>query len=690
MEEMKVDVRRLRALASGGQERKRTKVQSIRSQIQDSETERAKNMELLYACEHDWSQLEGKRREHERFMRYMSGDQWSDLVPDPDDKDGNMVQEKVLISRTGITPITINVMQEFLRNVLGQMLSNKYQSVVKARRSEDDAVAEMLTNTLQACLDLNENPTLDINHLFCLVSVGISWGKVTYAPWDERNDTDGKIFFVNQNRIGWNQDCEDPRLFDLRRIFELHDYSPGELLAAFAKTPDDERALRELYRSVFQRGGMAETTNENAETALPTLDFWQNTSGLNKCRVIEVWQKLGRWVLWVHDRATSDLPKEYLDRFDEVVQAAEMENARRREQALQAGIDEENIEDARVEYERRYEQYWHVKYLTPQGVCLLEMETPYKHQQHPYVFAAMPIVDGVAKPLLSDLVDMQRNINRQRTMLDAIIAGSAKNTLFIAEEQIPSGMQIEDYAEQIERINGVVKYKAKAGVPLPEYLSRNSTNIGVWEVLNFDMQQAKEVAGLSGALQGQAAKSGTPSSLYAQQAQNAMLNFVLLFDRFNEFCRKRDDKLLKVLIQYYDKRRHLAVSGQSYNEAAAEYIPEKAQAIADNYALVIAQAADAPVFRQRIDDYLMEFVKMGLPFDLFLENTTLPFGKRLAAQIKSLQQQQQQQQQLDPELMAQVQAEAARNADPRGTELMGRMFGGANPAVIKRQEPILR
>ena len=81
----------------------------------------------------------------------------------------------------------------------------------------------MLTNTLQACLELNENPTIDINHLFCLLSMGISWGKVTYTAWDERNDTDGRIYFVNQNRIGWNQDCEDPRMFDLRRIFELHD-----------------------------------------------------------------------------------------------------------------------------------------------------------------------------------------------------------------------------------------------------------------------------------------------------------------------------------------------------------------------------------------------------------------------------------------------------------------------------------
>lgn len=681
MAEKSVDIRRLRALASGRKNGAAKYPKGVMSQIRRSQAERSENMDLLYACLNDWSQLDGKRRDHERFMRYMGGDQWSDLVADPDNA-GKMIREEVLISRTGITPISLNIMQEFIRNILGQMLSNKYQSVVRARRSEDDVVAEMLTNTLQACLELNENPTLDINHLFCLLSMGISWGKVTYTAWDERNDTDGKIYFVNQNRIGWNQDCEDPRMFDLRRIFELHDYTPGELLANFAKTPSDEQALRELYAPMFSRGSIAETVNQTAVDTLATLDFWQNTSALNKCRVIEVWQKLGRWVLWVHDRATADLPKEYLEGFDAVERAAETENDRRREQALAAGLTEADAEDARIEYERRYEEYWYVKYLTPQGVCLLEMETPYKHQQHPYVFAAMPIVDGLAKPLLSDLIDIQRNINRQRTMLDAIIAGSAKNTLFIAEEQIPADLTLEDYAEQIERINGVVRYKAKAGVPLPEYLSRNSTNIGVWEILNFDMQQAKEIAGLTGALQGQVAKAGTPSSLYAQQAQNALLNFVLLFDRFNEFGRKRDDKLLKVLIQYYDKRRHLSVSGQTYSDAAAEYIPEKAQAIADNYALVIVQAADAPVFRQRIDDYLMEFVKLGMPFDLFLENTTLPFGKKLAAQIKSLRQQQEQGQQLDPEAMAQVQSEASQRANPQATALLARMFGAQSSGQV--------
>lgn len=670
----RVDVRRLKALASGG--KKARPRQGVRPRIDGSKERVDENFALLQACANDWNQLDGKRRDHERFMRYMGGDQWSDLVPDPDCR-GRMIAEKALISRTGITPVTNNIMQEFVRNILGQMLSNKYQTIVNARRDEDSEVADMLTNTVQACLDQNQNSTLDINHVIAMLSMGISWGKVTYTTWDERNDSDGKIYYVNQNRIAWNQDCEDPRLFDIRRICELHDYTIGELVSNFARTTDDERALRQLYATENDRASIGESTLRPADRALRSLNFWYGSEP-NKCRVIEVWQKQGRWVLWVHDRAKAELPREYTEDFAQIEAMAEAENAAREAQAREAGIDLDSIGDVMIEYERHYEEYWYVRYLTPQGVCLLEMETPYAHQSHPYVFAAMPIVDGVPKPLLSDLIDMQRNINRQRTLLDAIIAGSAKNTLFIAEDQIPDGMSLRDYAEEIQKINGVVKYTPKPGVALPEFLSRNSTNIGIWEVLNFDMQQAKEIAGLSGALQGQVAKSGTPSSLYAQQAQNALLNFVLLFDRFNEFCSKRDDKLLKVLIQYYDKRRHLAVSGRSYASAASEYIPEKAQAIADNYSLVSSQSADSPVFRQRIDDYLMNLVQMGLPLDLFLENTTMPFGKKLLAQIKSLQQQQQQGQ-VDPSLVRGVVEDASEvseaNADPRAMATLRRMLG---------------
>lgn len=664
-------------LARGTSRKKQAEIVRIK---RDTEAE-TKNLELLRACYNDWQQLSERRRQHMRFMRYYSGDQWGDLVEDPDRR-GRMITERELISRSGVTPITHNILQEYIRNVCGQMLTNTYKTIINARRDEDSQVAEMLTNAVQACLDVNENSTIDINVIIALHTIGVTWAKITYTAWDDRNVTDARIDFVNEMRIAWNQDCEDPRMFDLRRICELHSYTRSEIISNFAKSVEDERRLNAILDEVeIQDRARFETNNNQASDVLESMDFWGNANEINKYRIIEVWVKRSRWVLWTNDRATFDRPKEYIYNIDDVEQAVNAENQRRIMQGTSAGMNEDEI--PLIECERRYEHYWYCQFLTPQGVSLLEMESPYEHQQHPYVFASMPIIDGVSKPLFSDLIEMQRNINRQRTLLDMLIASSAKNTLFVPED-ILEGRSIEEYADEIMKINGVIKFKPKPGIPMPEFLQRNAVNVGIFDVLNFDMQQIQAISGLSGAVQGQVAKSGTPSSLYAQQAQNTMLNFVLLFDRFNNYCKKRDAKLVRVILQYYTVPRYLSVSGRSYGQTATEYIPEKAQAIAENYSLVPSQGMDTPVFRERINEYLMDMLKGGLiPLDMFLQHTTLPFGKQLLSELQALQQQQQGGQGFNPETVNNVRQMASAaagqdrpaDAEPRAQQMIAQILG---------------
>ena len=663
--------------AGGGSRKKQTTTIHIK---RDAVVE-AQNMDLLRACYNDWLQLAERRAEHRRFMRYYSGDQWGDLVEDPDNR-GQQITERQLISRTGVTPITHNILQEYIRNVCGQMLTNTYKTIINARREEDAQAAEMITNAIQACLDANENQTLDINTIIALHTMGVAWCKITYTAWDERNVTDARVDYVNETRIAWNQDCEDPRLFDIRRICELHSYTRSEIIGNFAKNVYDEQRLNAILNEIeIADRERFEQNNNKASDVLESMDFWGSANEINKYRIIEVWSKRSRWVLWTNDRATYDRPKEYVDDINAIEAEVAAENARRIMQGVAAGMDEDTI--PLIETERHYEHYWYCQFLTPQGVALLEMESPYEHQQHPYVFAAMPVIDGVSKPLFSDLIEMQRNINRQRTMLDMLIASSAKNTLFVPEEAL-EGRSIEEYADEIMKINGVIKFKAKPGYPMPEFLQRNAINLGVFDVLNFDMQQIQAISGLSGAVQGQVAKSGTPSSLYAQQAQNTMLNFVLLFDRFNNYCKKRDAKLVRVILQYYTVPRYLSVSGRSYGQTATEYIPEKAQAIAENYSLVPSQGMDTPVFRERINEYLLDMLKGGLiPLDMFLQNTTLPFGKQLLSELQALQQQQQGGQGFNPETVNNVRQMASAaagqdrpaDAEPRAQQMIAQILG---------------
>lgn len=240
-------------LASGGSHKQQTATIHIK---RDAEVE-AKNMDLLRACYNDWLQLSERRQEHKRFMRYYSGDQWGDMVEDPDHR-GRMITERQLISQTGVTPVTHNILQEYIRNVCGQMLTNTYKTIINARREEDAQAAEMITNAIQACLDANENQTLDINTIIALHTMGVAWSKITYTAWDERNVTDARVDYINEMRIAWNQDCEDPRLFDIRRICELHSYTRSEIIGNFAKNVYDEQGLT-LYstRLKLQTGNVS-------------------------------------------------------------------------------------------------------------------------------------------------------------------------------------------------------------------------------------------------------------------------------------------------------------------------------------------------------------------------------------------------------------------------------------------------
>ena len=120
---------------------------------------------------------------------------------------------------------------------------------------------------------------------------------------------------------------------------------------------------------------------------------------------------------------------DYADGTEEVytdltMQEVEAINNQRLEQGTAVGLAPEAVK--LVYAQEQYEYYWRVKYLTPNGHCIKEMETPYTHEEHPYVLAAMPIIDGQFKAVMSDIVDIQRYINRLLTLLDFIIGSSAK------------------------------------------------------------------------------------------------------------------------------------------------------------------------------------------------------------------------------------------------------------------------
>lgn len=653
-----IDTRRLKLLAQTDKSVARTRREWEQGTMRYADD----NLTLLWRCARDWDAMDYLRKEHSRNLRYKNGDQWSDTVPDPDHPH-RTIREDALISRSGKVPLKHNYIQQYIRNIHGQLLSSPTQTVVYARSRDDQPLGEMLTNALQACHQLNRIRKIDINVVEELCLTGIACAKVRYGYWSTKNRTDGKIDLVNINRLFFNADIEDPRLTDIRRIGELHDYTFDDLVRNFATCREDVQALREIY-GICHDHTKLENLYENHASRLQNLNFLY-TNDLGKYRVIEVWERLGRWVLYIHD---------YADGTEEIyteltMQEVEAINASRIEQGMAAGIAPDTV---KLIYAReQYEYYWRVKYLTPNGYCIKETESPYAHEEHPYVLAAMPVIDGRFKAVLSDVIDIQRYINRLLTLLDFIIGASAKGLLMVPQECIPDDMDIQDFAREYVKTNGVILIKKGAYDKLPKQISMNGTNIGAWEMFAQEMNIMQQISGLNGAVQGQVPRANTPSSLYAQQAQNSMMNFVVLFENYNMFCEERDEKLLKVLMQYYTTRRYIGTNGKTAGEMAKFYEPEMAQKIED-FNLTAAKSNDTPVFRQMTDDLLMKLLESGrIPLEIFLNNCSLPGADKLLAEVKSFNEQAAAGQ-IDPEALTQLQQAAQQNADPNVMAMMQR------------------
>lgn len=585
------------------------------------------DMFLLESCRNDWEQMESLREEHRRNQRYKNGDQWGDKMIDPDDP-SRLITEREYISRSGRTATSHNLIATTVRNIEGQLLSNPSKPTVVARAEDDIPLSEMLTNTVQKALELNDFDTHKINIIESMLSAGLGVGKVRYARWFTKNRTDVKVDFININRFFFNQDCESPLLDDIYRIGEIHDLTWNELLRDFYHKQGDAEHLRSIYAAVRDMGPQIHDT---AEDNISTLDFY-GAANNGKYRVIEVWSKRVRVVTYVHDQMRGE------EFFDEDHDEAywQNENEERIAQMRAFGVEEDVIKRRTVIYERIMEEYWEARWLTPSGYCLKKMETPYEHQSHPYVVITMPRVDGVVQPILSGLNEINRTINRHLTMIDFAIGSSAKGTLFVPRSVL-GGMTEEEFARAYTKTDSVIFYDdtQRGGVSKPYSETSAPIPVGAFDFLHTEMNVLKEVSGLSGAMQGQEAQSGTPASLYAQQAQNSMLNFAVLFDRMKKYSEYMCEKILRVQMQYYTSRRLVSISGESYSEAAAYYEPQMIEKIVD-WNIIVADSTDTPVYRQINEDFLRYlFESQAIDVELMLENSSMPFAQKLLAQIRT-------------------------------------------------------
>ncbi len=557
---------------------------------------------LLQRCCDLWLSLSPLRDERNRNIRYKNGYHWSEIVSDPQNS-GSMVREEDLLTREGRIALKYNFINQFVRNILGQVIKNPSQSVIQTRSRGDQPLGEMLTNTLQSSLDYNRSSLIDIEICEELLMTGIACTKVRYDYNSLVDSSNAVLEPVAFDTIFFNDDLGDCRMNNLRIIGQLHDMTIDEIVLNFASSPSQESKLRRVFRDSVAEPSTQSNIHNSTERSK---NFYRSTVE-DYVRVIEVWQREGRWVERVHDQ--------------------------------ESGMLYTSIPSGSAPSDTQYYQYyWRVTFMTADGTILSQRETPYKHKEHPYVFATLPFTNGEVKSLISDLIDIQRYINRLIVMIDHIIESSAKGVLMVPESSIPDGLSIEDFTKEYVKTNGVIVYRPSPTRDVPYQITANSTNVGAWEMLSLQMNLIQQISGLSGAIQGHSSSVSMAASLYSQQTANSQLNYQVLFEALRQYREHRDDKLLKVLIQYYSEPRVITSSGAGSSQSFAMYDPKQVENLLD-YKIVISQSVDTPLYRQLYEDILMSMLQSKhIDIELFLQNSSLPFSDRLLSQIQSRQQ----------------------------------------------------
>ncbi len=606
--------------------------------------------DILMEAQYYWSQMDDFRKDRERNKRYTYGFQWDDMIC----VDGKSMSEEEYIKSQGNVPLKNNLIRRLVRSVLGVYRSQSKEPTCTARDRDEQKLGETMSTILQCNMQLNRMNDVYARTMEEFLISGFIVHRKSYGWRNGKEDcwTD----YVQPNNFFIDNNMRDFRGWDVSVLGEVHDISFGQLCEQFASSPQEYRQLRDIYKWAARKDYIATYAERFGYSRLENYDFLF-TSEPGRCRVIEIWRKEQKPRYRCHDYQNGDIFK--IDEED-YAQVVLTENEERMRMAKEAGMPEDEVPLIKATW--FVDDYWYFYYLSPFGDILREGETPYEHGSHPYVFKAYPFIDGEIHSFVADVIDQQRYTNRLITLYDWIMRASAKGVLMMPEDCLPDGVSIDDIAESWTEFNGVIVYKPSKSGKVPEQVANNSTNIGIAELLNMQLNFFEDISGVTGALQGKPGYSGESASHYNQQTENATKSLLDLLECFSCFVVDGAYKDVKNMQQFYDSKRVFNIAGKS--GAQIEYDPKKIRDV--EFDLSITESTSTPAYRHLANDMLMQlYQSQAISVEQLLEHGDFPFADELLQSIKSQKEQLEQGKVpdgLSPELMAQAQQGANMQA----------------------------
>lgn len=589
------------------------------------------DMELLAECAQSWNNKEDPRRERDRILRYLFGNQWGDTVKLPDGR--SMIEENLIIEQ-GNKPLKNNVMVSLWMSVYGLHSKQETEPVCYARSEDSKTLSDMLSAALQTNWQNNDTAGLCDSLLAEQLASGMAIARETYEEREELFDS--YTDYVNPYYAFW-EGGSDPNHRDLRLIGCLHDVSRETLYFQFAK-PEYGLTIEDLDRIYHlpEPGSMHARTSQqqNEKNALENMSFYQ-ASDPSLCRVIEVWREEVKPRYQCFDPlATTQIDKFFRCEKEALPQLRAI-NMERKRLYDEQGVPQEKR--AYITVREIVDKYWQYTFMAPDGRILCTGETPYDHKSHPFTVSFFPYINGEIHPFMGFFVDQQRFINRMVMVNDFAITNAAKGMTFLPLSLKPDSMTIEQYANQKTKFNAVFVYddtKSRTGAK-PEFFTHSAFNIGANEMLQTQLNMIHEVSGVSGALQGKTPTSGTSAARYNLEAQNATTTLYPIIKRFTAFKERLALKKCITMQQYYEDGRDIT---PKQSDKQIFYRRDSARNV--QVRVSIKESASSAAYLQLGNQMLDKLIELGaINARTYIKHYDVPFADKILMELDQQQQQ---------------------------------------------------
>jgi len=520
-------------------------------------------LQLLDSCRSMYDSRHEFRVDREINRKYYFGDQFCELMPNPDGC-GEMTERDYLIKQ-GMVPLAINLIRVNDKAIEGLFTQDKMDPLVKSRIREEQKIGELMTmvmkyvyqsqNLYGVCARGYEEFLIS-----SLPAFRVGWG------WDKRRkEYDVYTERCDINRMFWdsNVGTSEQYFSEVSTIGYLHDWSMNKVLETFSHSPGDADKIRQAYLECSEKYPLQQN-QQQANGNVPGISFYTPRESY-KCRVIEVWTNESHEVYACHDTATGEVYT--LPCTQEAIAEVQAENERRKAQMIASGGNPE--ESPLIEYHYRIDGDWVVRYLTPTGYLLRQEIPNYLHGSHPFVIGAFPLVDGQVCSAVKDQRNAQRMVNRTLIRSEYMEMNRAKGFKWVNKNILDrSGITEEQIAAKYTSHSAIAALDIREGEENRIMGSVDRTDnynaMADMNKIQFFAEVMDRVSGTPGALRGERAQSGTPSSLYAQQTQNANNNLADPLEWYYGLIEQLDYKIMMIVLQHYDRERYLRIAGDDY------------------------------------------------------------------------------------------------------------------------------